>query len=498
MTTKDWTGRIACPTHLVGALLAGLALRLLFVVCRPFEAGDTRIYDQLAQNWLDRSIYGLFVGGALVPVDIRVPGYPAFLAAIYAVLGRTRLAVMLAQTVVDLSTCVLVTLLAGQLARRSSKSSGGSRCRVQAAALWLGALCPFLANYAAVLLTEVLATFLTAAALLALLLAWKRDAPESGELGDSQSDGSPPLPRLHSGGLRRAGPPWIWLAAGIVAGLGALVRPETPLLLAAAGLWLGVRWRRVRDWKKLARAGLALLTGLVVPLLPWAARNWHSLHRLQFLAPRYAEMPGEFVPRGFYSWTKTWLVRFRDVHLVLWKLEEEPIRVEDLPASAFDSEAEHARVARLLERYTQEGDISPALDAEFAALARQRAAGHPLRTYLWIPFQRVLTMWFTPRVELLPFSGRPWPPSEKWKQDSADFLASLGFGLLNIFYFGLALGGAWRCRRSPGMALLVAFVLLRSVYLTGIETPEPRYVLPCFPAILALAAQMWWRTPGER
>jgi hypothetical protein len=208
-------------------------------------------------------------------------------------------------------------------------------------------------------------------------------------------------------------------------------------------------------------------------------------------------MPGEFVPPGFYSWTKTWLVRFRDVHLVIWKLEEEPIRVEDLPAYAFDSGAEHARVAQLLERYNQEGDISPSLDAEFAALARERAARHPLRTYLWVPFQRVLTMWFTPRVEMLPFSGRPWPPAEKWKQDPADFLASLGFGLLNVFYFGLALGGAWRIRRIPAMALLAAFVLLRTAYLTGIESPEPRYILPCFPAILALAAQTWSKAPAE-
>jgi 4-amino-4-deoxy-L-arabinose transferase-like glycosyltransferase len=277
-----------------GALLAGLALRLSFVVCCPFEAGDTRIYDQLARNWLDRGTYGLFIGGALVPVDIRVPGYPAFLASIYAMLGRTRLAAMLAQTVVDLTTCVLIALLAGELARLrpARRDYGGqarpgrSPSRVQAAALWLGALCPFLANYTAVLLTEVLATFLTAAALLALLLAWKHNAPESCAPCDSRSDDSPPSPR--AGPCLRRQARWIWLAAGFIAGLGALVRPETPLLLAATGLWLGVRWRRVQDWKKLARAGLALFVGLAVPLLPWAARNWHTLHRVQFLAPRYA------------------------------------------------------------------------------------------------------------------------------------------------------------------------------------------------------------------
>jgi hypothetical protein len=31
-------------------------------------------------------------------------------------------------------------------------------------------------------------------------------------------------------------------------------------------------------------------------------------------------------------------------------------------------------------------------------------------------------------------------------------------------------------------------VLLRTVFLTTVETPEPRYVLECFPVVLALGA----------
>jgi len=37
------------------------------------------------------------------------------------------------------------------------------------------------------------------------------------------------------------------------------------------------------------------------------------------------------------SWEKTWLYRFRDVYLVPWKLNEEPIEVDEVPARAFDS-----------------------------------------------------------------------------------------------------------------------------------------------------------------
>ena len=85
--------------------------------------------------------------------------------------------------------------------------------------------------------------------------------------------------------------------------------------------------------------------GLLLPLLPWAARNWHTLHEVQFLAPRYSELPGEFTPLGFTAWTNTWLWRFRDVYLTQWKLDVEEIPIDDIPASAFDSPDEKERVA---------------------------------------------------------------------------------------------------------------------------------------------------------
>jgi hypothetical protein len=41
------------------------------------------------------------------------------------------------------------------------------------------------------------------------------------------------------------------------------------------------------------------------------------------------------------------------------------------------------------------------------------------------------------------------------------------------------------------VAVLIAFIVLRTTFLTTLETPEPRYVLVCFPAIIALAAQLF-------
>src|SRR2546425_6300946 len=69
---------------------------------------------------------------------------------------------MLAQVAVDLLTCLLIACLAFLLA------SGTYRRRrtVACLALWLAATCPFIAHYAAVPLTEVIAAVFTAVAVL--------------------------------------------------------------------------------------------------------------------------------------------------------------------------------------------------------------------------------------------------------------------------------------------------------------------------------------------
>ena len=112
----------------------------------------------------------------------------------------------------------------------------------------------------------------------------------------------------------------MWFSAGFLVGLATLVRPESPLLLAALALVLMVRWRRRADWGKLVRVGALAAAGLLLPLAPWAARNWVRFHQVQFLSPRYAASPDEYTPRGLYAWTATWLVRFRDVYLVPWNI----------------------------------------------------------------------------------------------------------------------------------------------------------------------------------
>jgi 4-amino-4-deoxy-L-arabinose transferase-like glycosyltransferase len=452
--------------NVLAAVCAGLALRVYLVLKFPVtDTGDAPVYIELAWNWLKNGVYGFAVHGQLTPVDMRVPGYPAFLAAVFAVAGQSPRAAMLAQVVVDLATCFVIALIAARLAPESS------RRRVALAGLWLAALCPFTANYTAVVLTETLVIFLTALAILVLLQT---------DVGGAQ---------VTRAGSFLANP---WLLAGLVVGFGTLVRPETPLVLFAAGLVLVAKWWRPADWKKLIRAGLLMGLGLLMPLVPWAARNWRTLHDVQFLAPRYSELPGEYTPLGFTAWTNTWMWRFRDVYLTQWKVNEEEIAIDRLPAYAFDSQDERERMADLLDEYNEALTIDPPLDQEFREIARERTERHPLRTYVKVPLLRSLTLWFTPRVELLSSSGHLWPLREEWQDDRPDFLVTMGLSLVNVIYIALALAGAWLARRRPGWALLILVCVVRTLFFVKfVETPEPRYVLECFPAVIALAAQVF-------
>src|SRR5712664_857329 len=472
------------------ALAAGLCLRLYFVLQYPANSGDTVLYEQIAANWLKHHVYAMDVGGAVTPVDLRMPGYPAFLAILYAITGRTgadaREWVMLAQIAVDLLACLVIARLAELLT--SAAEGVTTNRRVRTAALWLAVLCPFTANYTAAPLTEVFAVLWTALACCVLVLALRRVQQPDFLLKNSHM-------RLRSSVEYTA------LGAGLVVGAGTLFRPETPILLIAAALVFGGLFFFSRNIKRWILTSLEMALGCLLILSPWALRNRVTLGEVRFLAPKDSNLPGELVPKGFMAWEKTWLFRIRDCYLVPWRLNEEAIFVDDIPARAFDSPEEKQRVTSILEQYNNDLTLTPEEDAAFGHLASERSSRHPLRTYLWLPAARAGTIWFTPRIELLPVSGHVFPLAQMREDDPVDPEVTSLFFVVNLFYVGLGAWGASRLWRSnpaarPAVAFLALFMVLRTAFLTTLETPEPRYVLVCFPALVALGAHVLVRRSG--
>jgi muconolactone delta-isomerase len=429
--------------------IAGLALRLFFVFRYPHVAGDTWVYGDIAKNWLNHGIFGLTDNGAVRPTLIRLPGYPGFLAAIFSLFGREHYtAVMIAQAFIDTNTCLVIAALALEL----------TNVRAAKAAYLLAILCPFTASYAAAPLSETLAIWCVPHALyygVRGLKALEQDAP-AGRL---------------------------WTIVGLWSAAGIFMRPDNGLLLPALGLALLVIFFRKPNKKRVVVAGLLLAITSLGPLVPWTVRNWRVFHVFQPLASRYANDPEEFLPRGFNHWVKTWMVDFVSVEEVYWKVSGEPIDPQQLPERAFDSRQEYEKTLSVLARYNQQLYIDPQMDVEFEEIARQRQEHSRLRYLVWLPFLRTTDMWLRPRTELLDVEARWW----EFQQHEKESWFALFWAGLNLFYLVAAFRGWLVSRLGIAGVFVISFILLRSFFLSSLENPEPRYMLECFPVVLALA-----------
>jgi 4-amino-4-deoxy-L-arabinose transferase-like glycosyltransferase len=450
--------------------IAALALRVLLTLKFPAVVDDSRLYADIAKNWLAHGVYGITNSGVIMPTLSRLPGYPAFLAAVFAIFGRDNFsAVLLMQTLFDLGTCFLIAGMARRL-------WGEAAAR---AAFLLSGLCPFLANYAAAALTETLEIFFTA---LALNLAFRG-------LGIGRVQARP----------------WIaWLGCGLSTGACILLRPDGGILLAALGLYLfwlltvSLRTPVAPNSQRRFRLPTILGAGLVVaisalwPLVPWTLRNLHTLHRFEPLAPRYANDSDEPVMTGFNRWVKTWMADYVSVEEIYWPVPGSDIDANKLPHRAFDSPAERSETADLIAAYNLSHDMTPELDARFATLAVERIHAAPLRYYVWLPAARIVDMWLRPRTELFPSDPRWW----EFNDDPRWLTLSIVFGVINLGYILLGLSAlvSWlRTREFFGVGLLVLFLVLRSAFLGTLENPEPRYTLECYPAVIVIASSLFCR-----
>ena len=453
----------------LAASLAALALRLLFVFRFPAVVEDSRLYADIATNWL-HGVYGITNFGQVEPTLSRLPGYPAFLAAIFAVFGSNNFrAVLLIQILFDLGTCFVVTDLARRMfSERASK-----------AAFLLAALCPFLANYAAAALTETLEIFFTALALDFGICGLATVHPDPGS-DISASSGSA-----------------IWLACGLSIAACILLRPDGGILFAAVGAYLFFLFLRsflraradgsALRTLSILRTGVILTVAAFAPLVPWTLRNLYTMHRFQPLAPRYATESNELVMAGFNRWIRTWIVDYTSVQEIYWKVPDEVIDVTRLPQRAFDSPEQRQETEQLFADYNQDRDLTLELDARFAALAAARIHAAHVRYHLWLPAMRIADMWLRPRTELLPSDPRWW----EFDDDPAWLAVSIVFGFINLAYAGAAAAGLLRSRQFAGIGLFGLFLLLRSLFLGTLENPEPRYTLECYPVVMVLAAALF-------
>jgi len=437
------------------ATLAGVALRVLFILRFPGVTSDSFVYGDIAKNWLQHGIYGLSGVNDISPTYIRLPGYPAFLAAVFAIFGMEHYrAVLIVQLFVDVRTCFLIA----DLARRLISP------RAARVAFLLATMCPFLANYVANALTETLEVFFTVLALDFAMVG---------------------LDALHESSNRP------WLGCGLAIGAAILLRPDGGLLLFAIAAYLLMlplvqKPRAGAPAPHVFRASLIVFVVSLATLVPWTLRNLHTLHEFQPLAPRYANEENAFVPAGFNRWVKTWIADYASVEEIYWAVPGNTVDAEKLPTRAFDSPEQKERTTQLLEDYNDTLHVTPDLDARFAALAAERVRHSRLRYYVGLPLLRIADMWLRPRTETLPSDTRWW----EFDDDPKWLTLAVGLGIVNLAYVGAALAGLVRGRFAPHLGLLLTFVILRSLFLGTLENPEPRYTLECYPVLIVLASAL--------
>jgi 4-amino-4-deoxy-L-arabinose transferase-like glycosyltransferase len=205
--------------------LVSLAVRLPWAcLAQVAPISDFAGYDSLAWTWLDT---GQFESDAY-----RTPGYPAFLAAVYALFGHSWRAAQIAQSFVGALTSGLLVLLAARVVAPRTAAIAGL-----VHALWITSIA-----YVAVLASENLATPVVLAMLFALTA--ERDTAR-----------------------RRAA---MTAVAGALMALAVLIRPANLYLLPAAAV-LAV-WEP-RSARRRILPAIAFAAAALIAISPWLIRN---------------------------------------------------------------------------------------------------------------------------------------------------------------------------------------------------------------------------------
>ena len=424
-------------------LLLAFGWRLVWVIGFPREAGDEKRYTVPAINMLAGHGFSSDVREPILPSEHTVPLYPLFIAAVYAVFGQNNSAVRIAQSAIDLFTCLLVAFVSFRLAPPKLKTT--------AAFLGLiiyGFLCWFTISWTRYILAETLATFLTmlAVAVSAMTLRSER---------------------------------WRWPAVGFICGVALMVRADAVLLVAAFGLFLLIQIARLRNSKSVVN--LLLFCG-VIPLVlaPWIARNYIALGKFQPLASPVGMPHGEYVPGGYLLWIRTWMTdttHYRAFHPVL-SPGSRSFDPRQLPDEAFDNSEERERVLLLIDRYNETGQFTPEMSEEFQVIANARIKRAPIRFFVWLPIQRMAGMWLT--------GFATTNPSHR--------LARMAL-VLPILIGGIV-GFAFLTQNPRLVQLLLLVIFTRTLFFGFLNSSE-HYIVEAYPPVIAAcgvtSAFLWCR-----
>lgn len=451
----------------IGAILLGaLAVRLgLVLASDAYTNGDSDNYLTVAANIVRNFCVSRSdpASGACQPDwggNQPLPGYPAFIALSWLVLGHSVFAVQLLQTVAAVAAAARMTYAVWAYTRRRD---------VTLAVAALLALSPLQVALPRAILTEPLATATTIWVMAELILSLAERRLRIVSLGCA-------------------------LAAAI------FVRPDAVVLCLVVA---GAAFYLHRPPVALARGALVALL-VLLPVAGWIARA--ETVGLSF--PRPASGHDWPFPPGMLAWAMTWSESDADEHSFIVPVFDADYSEIAIPSHVYVDAAEQESVQRALaELRAQAGEPVPAsIDAVFGSLAAKRRASHPVATLVAVPVKRALYMWLSPAYAF------DWP-IRRFSLEEGAAIAHTGYaslaGLLSmIARYPMALGeralvNGYRlvvllgfatcvvlCRRAslvrvrPVVAIVASYVVLRTIFMSWIAPGlGTRYIVEALPAM---------------
>ena len=428
-------------TPILLILLLAFAWRLALVIGFPHAAFDEIRYTAPAVNMLAGRGFSSDESEPILPSEHTVPVYPLFIAAVYSVFGQHNSAVRVAQSAIDLITCLLVAFVSFSLAPPSLKRSAA-----MSALIIYGCLSWFTVSWTRYILTETLATFLTMLAVAVSLMAFRAKR-------------------------------WRWPVVGLICGVALLTRADSVLLVLAFGLFLSFQIVRRRSAKSVMSL-LLFCSTIPVVLAPWIVRNYIAFGKFQPLASPTGRPHGEYVPTGYIRWLGTWMTD-QTYYKAYEPFLYPGLRTFDpheLPDDTFDSAEERERVFQLFAQYDQEGKLTPEMSDSFRTIANERIKRAPMRFFVWLPSRRIAGMWLTGFATTNRFHR---------------FVRIL---LVLPIIIGGIVGFVFLTWNSRLGELLVLIILTRTVFF-GFTNSSEHYIVEAYPPMIAACgltvAAMW-------
>ncbi|HVX86695.1 MAG TPA: glycosyltransferase family 39 protein [Phycisphaerae bacterium] len=228
---------------LAGIIVFGVAIRVGLGLVHPYMFDDSRDYVELARRIVHGLSYGVQTRDGWMTAS-RMPGYPVFLAGVFAVFGESVKAVACVQAILS-GGIIWLTWLIG---RRAGVMAG-------LIAAGLVAMDPLTVGFSAAILSEMPFTLCLMGGMWIGARLLERERGEVRELG------------------------W-WIVLGLVWGAGVYLRASVLYALVVVGVWIW-GYRRFSGWA----LGGALLAVVVMfgTLVPWMMHTGKGAGRLTSL-----------------------------------------------------------------------------------------------------------------------------------------------------------------------------------------------------------------------